>query len=691
MGKDEARKLLDAWDFFDKHAEAKSWEGFSRQRFYLTMQVITGEDDLTKAYSTIEKIATGQSFATVPGTIVEKTKEVSLSPARIETIRQTTNSTRVWINKTRSTAVAEANIKKQTEATKAAVPTEKVAVEKEKRVETKIAEAKEIKKEVAEAEKIPIREATKAKVEKAAYSQVKTEEGVLKPVVIEITNQEVSPAYVESSSAGMFLAAARKIPDTNVGTTVTKSALLLTSRGVSSDKLYAKALTMPEGNEKSFLLFTAQSVKEIETLYPNDVAKISEVARVNDFQIYFLKPDSVVSQNSFLFSPSGNGYSLSDETGAFEGFAGFLQDKAVDAVVSKVENKVVEKLATTQLGKTISGIAAKTIGTAAVSTGAKAAVATGFGAKIAALFGASSVGGPIGWIIAAVTTLLSLIPMLVSWIARKFKENPELLLLLGLPLMGMGLFFGSPLIAIGGLAALVGGGVAAGSIAAALARLRSSFLFGLTNFIFPGIGLPLLITFIGIPVLIVIVLYIINTSAYVVPPFRTGGIPENCISDTTTKPTATSVMYSDDGRYAFPVDGVTDAACYHWDGQLNVDIWPQSEQAPVLAYTSGTIYMISTTDPKGGKYIILQGNDGRYYYYAHNCSLFVKAGDTVSVGDVIATTDSTGSAANTGAHLHFSISVFPNFIHGGTVCPSTDFTDKFSSYTSCPPEKQCKR
>jgi hypothetical protein len=680
MGKDEARKLLDAWDFFDKHAEAKSWEGFSRQRFYLTMQVITGEDDLTKAYSLLEKIASGQSFATVPGTIVEKTKEANLSPARIETIRQTTNTTRAWINKTRSTATAELNVKKR-EAAKAATLAEKVVVEKEKEVETK---ATEIKKE-------PIKETAEVKVVKPAYPEVKTEGGILKPVVIEITNQEVSPSYTESSSAGMFLAAARKIPDTNVGTTVTKSALLLSSRGVSSDKLYAKALTMPEGNEKSFLLFTAQSVKEIETLYPNDVAKISEVAKVNDFQIYFLKPEATVSQNSLLFSPSENGYSLSDETGAFEGFAGFLQDKAVDTIVSKVENKVVEKLATTQLGKTVAGFTAKTIGTAAVSTGAKAAVTTGFGAKIAALFGASSVGGPIGWIIAAVTTLLSLVPMLVSWLARKFKQNPEMLLLLGLPLMGLGLFFGSPLIAIGGLAALVGGGVAAGSIAAALARLRNAFLFGLTNFIFPGIGLPLLITFIGIPVLIVFILYIINTSAYVVPPFRTGGIPENCISDTTTKPTATSVLYSDDGRYAFPVDGVTDAACYHWDGQLNVDVWPQTEQAPVLAYTSGTIYMISTSDPKGGKYIILQGNDGRYYYYAHNCSLFVKAGDTVSVGDVIATTDSTGSAANTGAHLHFSISVFPNFIHGGTVCPSTDFTDKFSSYTSCPPEKQCKK
>ena len=111
---------------------------------------------------------------------------------------------------------------------------------------------------------------------------------------------------------------------------------------------------------------------------------------------------------------------------------------------------------------------------------------------------------------------------------------------------------------------------------------------------------------------------------------------------------------------------------------------------PVIAYTSGTVAFIVEDDELGGKYIILKGNDNRYYYYAHNCALFVKKGQTVSVGEVIATTNRTGqNAAITPEHLHFAIgpsTLFPD--GGGTVCPQTDFEDKFS-LDRCSPVKQC--
>lgn len=158
--------------------------------------------------------------------------------------------------------------------------------------------------------------------------------------------------------------------------------------------------------------------------------------------------------------------------------------------------------------------------------------------------------------------------------------------------------------------------------------------------------------------------------------------------DDSTKPPPGSILYSDNGQYAFPVSGAPGYGCYHWDGTLAADIFTGQAKStdpqvnlPVLAYESGVIENVVNNDSLGGRYIIMRGTtSGRYYYYAHNCSIFVNIGDTVSVGDVIATTDQSGlNAAVTPEHLHFAISSGDNFVGGGTVCPQRDFFEKFSS------------
>ena len=158
--------------------------------------------------------------------------------------------------------------------------------------------------------------------------------------------------------------------------------------------------------------------------------------------------------------------------------------------------------------------------------------------------------------------------------------------------------------------------------------------------------------------------------------------------DDSAKPPAGSVLFSDDGQYAFPVSGAPGYGCYHWDGDQAVDIFtgqasstdPQ-QNLPVIAYESGTIVNVVNNDSLGGRYIILQGStSGRFYYYAHNCSIFVTGGQSVSAGDVIATTDQSGlNAAVTPEHLHFAISSGDNFTGGGSVCAQRDFFEKFSS------------
>jgi murein DD-endopeptidase MepM/ murein hydrolase activator NlpD len=140
-------------------------------------------------------------------------------------------------------------------------------------------------------------------------------------------------------------------------------------------------------------------------------------------------------------------------------------------------------------------------------------------------------------------------------------------------------------------------------------------------------------------------------------------------------------------------------ACQHWDCDLAVDIFTGQAKAedpevnlPTIAYVDGTVSMTSGNDSLGGIYIILQGDDGRYYYYAHHCAIFVGAGDRVTAGQVIGVTDQTGmNAAVTPEHLHFAIQdggAYPDFTSGGNVCPFTDFREKFGIVT-CDVADEC--
>lgn len=206
----------------------------------------------------------------------------------------------------------------------------------------------------------------------------------------------------------------------------------------------------------------------------------------------------------------------------------------------------------------------------------------------------------------------------------------------------------------------------------------------------------------AIPVIVALILFIINSGAYIVPSTVDGLVAtDSCANENLPKPSldASQIKFSADGKYAFPLAPFdrTNYTCGHWDGLKASDMgingisekgWTGRGNIPVVAYTTGTIESTSLTDPKGGKYIILAGDDGRFYYYAHNCALYVTKGQRVTVGEVLATTDNTGSAKDSIEHLHFAISSTPNFVYAGTVCPSTDFEAKFK-LGRCAPESQC--
>lgn len=214
--------------------------------------------------------------------------------------------------------------------------------------------------------------------------------------------------------------------------------------------------------------------------------------------------------------------------------------------------------------------------------------------------------------------------------------------------------------------------------------------FAATMLIELFIGLIIFILF------VILTLFIINSGAYIVPPggYPATAIPSDDCGDQPTDPVPGLVL-SNNGQYAFPMafEPYFGYSCYHWDGVLAVDVFPansdESDQyAPLVAYTNGTIYMVVENDTLGGRYIILAGDNGLYYYYAHNCVNYVTQGERVSVGQVIARADRTGSARTTPEHVHFAISTSPSFYEGGLICPQEDFELKFN-LGRCEPDEFC--
>lgn len=186
------------------------------------------------------------------------------------------------------------------------------------------------------------------------------------------------------------------------------------------------------------------------------------------------------------------------------------------------------------------------------------------------------------------------------------------------------------------------------------------------------------------------------------------------IPDPNTIPTATGILFGtyQGRRYAFPVapfagstEGFSGGNCVHWDGNRSVDIFPPGvysdesppARAPIVAYTDGKIKWVRN-DAIGGKNLAIEGDDGGYFYYAHFCNIFVIEGQRVVAGQVLGTTDRTGTAGKKGSpeHLHFAINRnSPTYSPGGcfksgdgNVCPSTEFNRTLQGYNRCEKEGQ---
>lgn len=130
------------------------------------------------------------------------------------------------------------------------------------------------------------------------------------------------------------------------------------------------------------------------------------------------------------------------------------------------------------------------------------------------------------------------------------------------------------------------------------------------------------------------------------------------------------VLFSSSGIYAFPVAGNTaDMAWtqFHWNGGNAADIVPAPglsvgseaftafERSPIVAVVAG---MVRRADNElGGMALLLYGDDGREYYYAHLSSTDIARPTRVSAGERIGVIGRSGRWARyLEIHLHFAIS-----------------------------------
>jgi|GEM_PF-5594452 len=164
------------------------------------------------------------------------------------------------------------------------------------------------------------------------------------------------------------------------------------------------------------------------------------------------------------------------------------------------------------------------LGTAAITTGTEAGAAA-ITATAGAEAGAAA-GGPAAPITAIIGAVVGFIIGIVAGPLMEWfqKHKEDLLLLFAAPIILAGALFGNPLLlaagtigGVGALAAKAGGKTISGGVGHFLKTILGAF----TGIAIAEIAGPLIAIIVGAPILIAFILFIINQSAYLVPPGKT--------------------------------------------------------------------------------------------------------------------------------------------------------------------------
>jgi murein DD-endopeptidase MepM/ murein hydrolase activator NlpD len=124
--------------------------------------------------------------------------------------------------------------------------------------------------------------------------------------------------------------------------------------------------------------------------------------------------------------------------------------------------------------------------------------------------------------------------------------------------------------------------------------------------------------------------------------------------DPTPTPPAGSGVFPVRGPYSFGGNGARFGAGREGHRHEGQDI-VAAEGLPVIAPVSGTVAFVDFQKGGAGNYVVINGDDGRSFFFAHlkNGTTSVTPGSPVRAGDQFAEVGTTGSS--TGPHLHFEI------------------------------------
>ena len=122
-----------------------------------------------------------------------------------------------------------------------------------------------------------------------------------------------------------------------------------------------------------------------------------------------------------------------------------------------------------------------------------------------------------------------------------------------------------------------------------------------------------------------------------------------------TAPAAQTVKYSANDDFIWPISGrVTGSFGQTVNSMLNkgINIAPYGS-LDVLAARSGKVVFTDDNFAGFGRTVIIEHSEGLFTVYARNREIFVKAGDSVQKGTVIAKAGSSGRDKST--YLHFEV------------------------------------
>lgn len=314
------------------------------------------------------------------------------------------------------------------------------------------------------------------------------------------------------------------------------TALKLLSLGIGSEQTKSLVVQAQKLGLEKEVVERLQNLERIIKAFEETRPEFLQMVSTQGVEIKLLTEYSEILTSQITLQPTEASYVFSPQSfqgGGIQGLAqrffGRISSSFLDRIVGPAKQKIFSllggkakgKLAKLARGKTlkagVKGLAIKAV----AKLGLKG-LFTKIGAAIGTALGA--VFGPLAPIIGAIVGFLSSFALnALSWLKRKIAENKEVVL--GLLLLGSGLFVGGALglglIAAGGLTALGATAIklaGLGGAGASVGGVFSSALTGLTSVALPAIGVPIVVSLLTIPFVVAIILFIINSGAYIVPP-----------------------------------------------------------------------------------------------------------------------------------------------------------------------------